>query len=119
MTRKYVQDGYSVDHAAGGAISSGDVVVLQNIIGVATGDIASGETGAVRVDGVFSLPKVSATAWVQGDVLDWDASAGAFTKAIATPAVGDITKCAIAAADAASADTEAAVLLRAIPGTIN
>lgn len=117
MAKNYVQPGKVLEHTAGAAISSGDVVEMGNIVGVALGDMASGDVGSVQVDGVFTLAKTSGTAWSQGDALDWDTSAGEFTKGL-TPATGDISGCAIAAADAASADTEGAVLLRAIPGTV-
>lgn len=118
MTTKFIQPGHTLDHVAGSAISSSDVVEMGNLVGVAKSDIANGDTGAVMVDGVFELPKATGSAWNQGDVLDWDTSATEFGKGI-TPATGDITGCAIAAEDAASGDATGKVLLRAIPGTVN
>lgn len=118
MTTNYVQDGDVLEHTAAASISAGDVVELANVVGVALADAASGEKVSVRVDGVFTLAKTTGTAWNQGDVLDWDTSTAKFGKGI-TPATGDITKCAVAAADAASGDATGKVLLRAIPGTIN
>lgn len=117
MTRKYVQDGHVLDHTAASAISSGDVVAMGNLVGVALADIASGATGSVQIDGVFTLAKTAGTAWNQGDSLTWDVSAKKFVKG-GTAATGDIVGCAVCAKAAASADTAADVLLRAIPGTI-
>ena len=117
MATTYVQDGYVLDYTAGANIDSGAVVAMGNIVGIALVDIANGDTGSVRVDGVFTLDKTAGTAWAQGDLLTWDVSASEFTKG-GTPATGDIVGCAVAAAPAGSADTSAKVLLRAIPGTV-
>jgi len=121
MTKKYEQAGEVLDYtnSTGSDISAGDIVEMQNVVAVALEDIADTTTGSVKVTGVFrDMPKETGTAWVQGDELDWDMSVGVFGKGI-TPATGDITGCAIAAADADSADTTGKVLLARIPGTIN
>ncbi len=118
MTRQYEQRGDILDHTAAADVNVDDTVVMGNIVGVALADIAAGETKGVAVDGVYQRAKTTGTAWSQGDVLDYDVSAGEFHKGL-TPATGDITGCAIAAEDAASADAVGKVLLRAIPGTVN
>lgn len=64
-----------VTTAGDGAISSGDGVLIGSLFGVAIADIAEGESGAVKLDGVWTLPKVSAQAWTQGDLIYWDDSA--------------------------------------------
>lgn len=114
MGTKYKHEGDVLDHTAGSDISADDVVELGDSIGIALVDIANGEEGAVAVEGVFTVDKATGTAWSQGDKLDWDTSAGKFSKGI-TPASGDITSCGIAAADAASAD--ATGLIKLTPGT--
>jgi len=120
MTTKFVKPGDVLEYSntTGNAINSGDVVEVQNTVGVALADIADTESGSVQVAGVFDLPKVSGTAWTQGDTLDWDTSEGAFDK-LSSPATGDITGVALAGADAASGDTTARVLLVPLAGTIN
>jgi len=120
MTTKFLQPGdvLSYQNSTGSKINADDVVEVQNLVAVALADIPDGESGSVRLTGVFSLGKISGTAWTQGDLLDWDTSEGAFGKGI-TPATGDITGCAVAGADADSGDTTAEVLLAKIPGTIN
>lgn len=78
----YIQPGEIMKYSnAGSAISAGDIVVIGERIGVAITDIAatSGE-GSVQMEGVFSLPKATGTAWSQGDQLFYDAGAGKLTK---------------------------------------
>jgi predicted RecA/RadA family phage recombinase len=120
MTTKFLQQGdvLSYQNSTGSDINADDVVEIQNIVGVALADIPDGESGSVRVTGVFSLAKTSGTAWTQGDTLDWDTSEGEFHKGL-TPSTGDITGCAVAAEDAASGDATGQVLLNRLPGTIN
>lgn len=117
MTTAYKQPGTVLDHVAGATITSGQVVEMGDSVGIALNSAASGETVAVAVEGVFEVAKTTGTAWNQGDKLDWDTSASKFHKGI-TPATGDITGCAIAAAAAASGDATATVKLTN-PGTVN
>ena len=114
---KYQQPGEVIQHVAASAISSGDVVAMNDLIGVAEVDIAIGDTGSVRIIGVMkSMPKIAGTAWNQGDAVDWDASLSAFGKGITT-AAGDVTTAGIAFEAAGSADTTAVVMLTPGAGT--
>jgi len=116
MATNYVQRGAKSawTNATGADVSSGDVVELTNIIGVAEGDIADGETGTVCIEGVFTLPKVSAAVFAVGEKLIWDTSGGAFDDSSATPATGDITGAGIAVA--AGADGETTCTVKLTPG---
>lgn len=99
---KYVQRGEALDFAnsSGSKINAGDVVVLGTRIGVAGGDIANGETGAVHVVGVFEFPKASG-AITLGAAVYWDATNSKITTtstsntlagfAVAAAASGDET----------------------------
>lgn len=116
MSRTFVQPGKVVSHTAASAISSGDIVVMGDIIGVALADIASGEVGSVSIQGVHKVAKVAGTAWGQGAKLDWDASAEAFDIAV-TPASGDVEDAGVAASAAGSADTTGEILLTPGVGT--
>lgn len=121
MATTFVQDGNVIDYAnAGTAITSGSVVVMGNIIGVALVDIAATTgTGAVQISGVFNVPKVSAAVIAQGASLTWDVSAGAFDDNLAVAAAGDITVGAAVAFEAAGAGvTTIAVKLTGVPGTV-
>lgn len=99
---------------AGSPISSEDVVVIGNLAGVAAVDIPTGDVGSVRVSGGHRVAKVAGVAWAQGDYLDYDASAGGFSKGI-TAASGDCTLCAFAAKAAAAGDTVGEIVL--LPGS--
>jgi predicted RecA/RadA family phage recombinase len=72
--KNYVQRGDTLDIVAAAAVSSGDVVIAGSIIGVANVDAEIGESFALDVVGVFTLPKTSALAISVGDVLYYDAA---------------------------------------------
>ena len=72
--KNYVQRGDTLDIVAAAAVSSGDVVIAGSIIGVANVDAEIGESFALDVVGVFTLPKTSALAIAVGDVLYYDAA---------------------------------------------
>ena len=62
-----VANGARITYTNGGsAISSGDVVVIGNCVGVASVDIANGATGEVAITEVYTLPKLSAAVIAQG-----------------------------------------------------
>lgn len=77
-------------------IASGTAVHVGCLIGIAATDIEPGAEGALRLDGVYELPKTTGTAWTQGQALAFDPATGAFG------ASGSVTgnACAFAAADA-------------------
>ncbi len=62
------------DHVAGSDLSSGDVVVMDTVTGVALNDALTGESVAVAVSGTFALP-VGAIDLAQGAVVDWSGTA--------------------------------------------
>jgi predicted RecA/RadA family phage recombinase len=69
----YVQEGDVLNHVvAGSAISSGDIVALTDIVGVAITDGAIGDTIAVQVEGVFTLAKATGAVTI-GQKLYYDA----------------------------------------------
>ena len=118
MATNYVFSGCVVDHIAGAAISSGDVVVIGQQIGIALGDIANGATGSVALDGVFSVPKVSAAVIAQGESVIYDLSALAFDDNLATPATGDVSGCCVAVEAKGAATTTIKVKLNVGVGTV-
>lgn len=116
MATNYQAKGDSVawTNGTGSAVTAGSVVELSHTIGVAAGDIADGADGTVYIEGVFTVPKVSAAVFAVGEKLIWDTSAGGFDDSDATPATGDITGGAVAMA--AGANTETTCTVKLTPG---
>jgi len=98
------QQGDVLDIVAGSDISSGDVVVTGGMVGIAVADIASGDTGSIRVEGVIKVTKVAGEAWVVGDKIGYDASAAGWDKTF-TATTGDVENAGRAALAAGSTDT--------------
>jgi len=76
-TATFVHEGESVDYTPGADVTAGDVVVQEELVGVAKTPIASGALGALAVEGVFDVPKatgvgegIAAGAQVYWDVAD-------------------------------------------------
>jgi predicted RecA/RadA family phage recombinase len=119
MATNAVQPGDVITITAGATITSGSVVKVGQILGVALTDIANGSRGAIAIRGVFAVPKVSAAVIAQGESLTWDVSVGKFDDNAATPATGDVTGAAAVAFEAAgNGVTELDVLFTGIPGTV-
>lgn len=110
--KNYVQGGSSLEwtNGTGSAVVSGDVVVVGNQIGVAAVDIADTESGTVNMEGVFTLPKVSAAVIAQGEDVIYDVSAAAFDDNAAVAAAGDVS--GACTAWAAGADGETTLLVK-------
>lgn len=123
MATNYIQGGSVMDYVnnTGADIASGDVVVIGNLIGVSLTDIPNttpNSVGAVALDGVYEVPKVSAAVFVQGEKLIYDVSAGAFDDSAATPATGDVSGCCVAMAAGSNGETTCKVKLNVGVGTV-
>lgn len=120
MATNYVEEGSNLLYSnTGSAISSGDVVVVGEQIGVALVDIAATTgTGTVAMEGVFNLPKVSGAVIAQGESVIWDVSATAFDDNAATPATGDVSNACTAWEGAGSGVTTIAVKINTGKGTV-
>jgi len=105
MAKNFIHEGDVLNYTAGANIASGQFVLIGTIGGVAINAIPNGSTGAVRVKGVFSVPK-AAGAVTQGAKLYWDAANSVLT----TTASGN-TIVGVAAAAAQSGDATVQVLL--------
>jgi predicted RecA/RadA family phage recombinase len=77
--KNYVQKGENITITAAATASSGDIVQVGALIGVAAGDAGIGEDLDLVTLGCFTLPKLSTDAVDVGDVLYFDASAGVVT----------------------------------------
>jgi len=60
--KNYVQDGKSLDFTASGTITSGQLVQVGNLHGVATTGATTGQQVVLQLEGVYTLPKLVAAA---------------------------------------------------------
>lgn len=95
--KNYVGPGKSVDYTAGANIASGDVVVANDLIGIAVTDIANGKTGAIYLEGEFEVKKEASLAINFGDKVYWDSVAKEADKTNTNKVLGYCTKAALAA----------------------
>ena len=109
MATNHVQKGASMPWAndTGSDVVSGEVVEVADIVGVAAGDIADGESGILFTEEVFTLTKEAPLVISQGDIVYFDSTAGEIDK------TNTNTRAGKAFADAGSADTTVQVKLGA------
>ena len=108
----YSGKGDTITVTAAGATTSGDLIAVAELLGVAMNDAASGAQLVLAIEGVYNLPKITGAIAV-GEVVDFDTSGSAVGRAI-TPASGDISDCGIAMETVASG--AATVLVKLMPG---
>jgi predicted RecA/RadA family phage recombinase len=73
--KNFVQPGeYGVPVVTPNAVTSGQVVVIGQIVGIAATDAAAGATVSLAMEGVYDLPKVPADAHAAGDIAKVNAS---------------------------------------------
>ncbi len=98
--KNFVQSGDTLPLAAPAALTSGDVVVVGAIVGVATTNAAAGTNFMCAIRGVFDLPKASGVAFAPGDKVYFDSAAKLVTStatnnvrlgAAVLPAIGSAT----------------------------
>lgn len=68
---KQYSDECAIDYTPSAAVTAGDVVVLNGIVGVAPVAIAADVKGSLAVEGMWKLPKTTA-AWVRGLPVHWN-----------------------------------------------
>lgn len=71
--KNFVQKGDTIKYTAGAAISSGDIVEIGQLIGIAVDDVANGEEGIASLQGVYEVAKKAAVAFSQGDIVYFEA----------------------------------------------
>ncbi|MGF6116689.1 putative RecA/RadA family phage recombinase [Janthinobacterium lividum] len=74
MAKNYIQEGNVLSYTATATVASGAVVVIGERIAIALANIAASETGAITIEGVFKVSKLSTDVVDQGDLLYWDAA---------------------------------------------
>ena len=80
MLARFVQKGESIDYRPDTPVAAGDVVVQDNLVGVARLDIPAGTLGSLAVVGVFDIAKDS-SAVAAGNAVYWDGEAKKATTA--------------------------------------
>lgn len=68
---RFQSDGNYLDYTPASAVTAGDVVVLNGIVGIADQDIAANVQGAISTHGVYKVPKTTA-AIVRGLPVHWN-----------------------------------------------
>lgn len=106
--QNFVKDGAVLAITAPEALSSGEVVVVGAIRGVAIAAAASGATAQVATEGVFTVAKEAPLVIDEGDLVYWDTTADEADKTNTNEKLG------VCVADAASSDTTVQVKL--LPG---
>jgi len=73
-TATYINEGDAIDYTPGADVTAGDVVVQNELVGVAKRDIPANTLGALSVAGVFDFPKATGggTAIDEGLDVYWD-----------------------------------------------
>jgi len=102
------QEGASIDYTPSSAVSAGDVIVQEDLVGIAKEDIAADELGALAITGNYYVKKDETEAFAIGQLIYWDVVDDNVTDDSASGANKLFGK-ASAAADAA--DTHGYVLL--------
>jgi len=94
-------EGDAIDYTPGADVAAGDVVVQDELVGVARLDIKANALGALAVAGVFDFPKATGggTAITAGAVVYWDDTNDVATTDDGTGANKPIGKAVLAAAD--------------------
>lgn len=115
--RNLVSDGKRINVTLAAVIASGDALQIGDMLGVASVDGAIGDNIAFAIRQTYELPKTAANVIAAGDVVNFDASAGAAGEitSAATAAAGDVTACGVAMEAKGAATTTIAVQLT--PGT--
>lgn len=120
MSTTFVKEGKIITYInAGSAIVSGAVVIVGTQIGIALVDIAATTgVGAVAMEGVFTVPKVTAAVIAQGEEVMYDSSTSKFDDISLTLASGDVSNCCVAWEAGTSSMTELKVKLNVGVGLV-
>jgi len=80
----YVGEGSLFDYTPVAATKAGAIVVLGELVGQVTSDLAAGQKGAVRIAGAIRAPKLSSDVTAIGTKLYWDAGNSRLTVTAST-----------------------------------
>jgi len=109
MAQNFIQDGRIISVTLSGTVTTGSVVVVGSMVGIALTSGVSGDTIEVMLEGVFLLVKNDSLVISQGDEVFWSTGDEEVNKTATDTPLG------IAIADAAEAATTVFVKLHQIP----
>ncbi len=106
MAKNYFQPGDNIDFVTAGNVTSGDVIVAGNLVGIAANTtIGAAQVNVFTIEGVWKIAKAAPLAITQGAKVYWSASNGNVSTTNTDVFMG------YASAAALSADTICYVLL--------
>ncbi|MFJ9531250.1 DUF2190 family protein [Herbaspirillum sp. NPDC101396] len=70
--KNFIQAGNVISAAIAVAVSSGDLVILGALAGVASGTYAANETGEYSLEGVYELTALNTSTAAIGAIAYWD-----------------------------------------------
>jgi len=81
----YKQTGDAIEYPAATPVATGEVVVVNQLVGVivrgiTAAEIAAGDKAALQIEGTYIFPKQAALAIAQGEHVYWDDAAGEMDK---------------------------------------
>lgn len=113
-------DECAIDYTPASAVTAGDVVVLNGMIGVASSAIAANAKGALQIEGIYQLPKTTA-AWVRGLPVHWNPTGDPDNGTAGSGAANQLgvgTYAGIAVETEASGDDTGAVAINVRPSNL-
>lgn len=78
--KNFIGQGGTLEITADTDYSSGDVIAVSGLFGIAAGDIANGENGIINIAGIYELAKDSEQAWTAGAPLYWTGTLASTTE---------------------------------------
>lgn len=69
---RFIQDGLMIDHTPGSEVAAGEVIVQNNVVGVAKRLIEANALGALAISGVFDVVKAQEAFATVGANIFWD-----------------------------------------------
>lgn len=116
MATNFNQPGCVLEFTAPtGGVVDGTPILIGSLVVIPLVTAAQTVRFNGAVDGVWTVPKTAGAAWVEGQVLYWDSTAGSFATAQSATA----RRAGAATVAAASGDTTGVVRLQNISAAVN
>lgn len=107
--KSFIQKGDVLTFTAPYAVTSGAPFKVGALVAIAVTTAAAGAAVEGKLEGVFSLPKVSPQVWAVGDKIYWDDAAQLMTNVTGGTLVGAATESAINASTTGTVYLDGAV----------